>query len=238
MSQSDQINLLLRQMQAHPVAKSAAQRVYEDLRHRIIHLDLKPGTPLSRNDLAKEYAVSLTPIREAMQMLEQDGLLKIFPQSRTLVAQIDLQQLWEDHFLRIALETEAVRRLAEDPPKEILERTRALLELQRAIMYDPEKLTQFDDLDRTLHKTFFEGVNMIGVHELLVRRQGQLHRCQRLELPSDGKMEVIIAQHEAVLTAIENRDVQGAIASIRAHLSGTIQRITKLQDNHPEYFAG
>src|SRR3546814_18038529 len=61
----------------------ASQRIYDDLRSRIVSLELPPGTTRSRGALAKHYDVSLTPIREAMQRLEQDGLMRTFPQSKT-----------------------------------------------------------------------------------------------------------------------------------------------------------
>ena len=91
---------------------NTAARIYNDLRVRIINFDLKPDTPLSRKELSANYGVSQTPIREALQRLEQEGLVRIFPQSKTVVTRIDQSELREAHFLRVALETEVAQRIS------------------------------------------------------------------------------------------------------------------------------
>ncbi|SMC99914.1 GntR family transcriptional regulator [Primorskyibacter flagellatus] len=215
---------------------SAAQRVYANLRQRIVNLELKPDSTLSRNALAKHYNVSQTPIREAMQKLEQDGLVRIFPQSGTVVARIDVKQLHETQFLRVAVEIEVVRRLATDPDAPTLHRARVLLDMQEALRDRPEQVDMFSDLDKAFHRTLFAGVGMIGLHHYLEGRLGHLARCQRLELPKAGRMVGILGGHTAVLDAIEAGDADGAAQQMRNHLTGTILRISVLQEEFPDYF--
>ena len=69
---------------------SAAGRVYAKLRDSIISLDLPPDTVLSRATIAKEHDVSQSPVREAIQELEKEGLVVSYPQSKTLVTRIDV----------------------------------------------------------------------------------------------------------------------------------------------------
>ena len=94
---------------ALPVTGGTVQRVYDDLRRRIITLELPPDTTLSRADLTEAYEVSQTPIREAMQLLAQEGRCAS-TRRRTVGSCIDVQQIGEAHFLRVALETEVCRR--------------------------------------------------------------------------------------------------------------------------------
>ena len=91
----------------------ASALVYSEIRLRIVSLQLPPETTLSRAELAEQFNVSQSPVREAMQRLEQDGLVASYPQSRTVVTRIDPSQISEEHFLRVAVECEVVRRLAE-----------------------------------------------------------------------------------------------------------------------------
>ncbi|MGO8433620.1 GntR family transcriptional regulator, partial [Rhizobium johnstonii] len=74
-----------------------------------------PDTPLSRTELTETYEVSQTPTRDALQLLPQEGLVRIYPQSSTVVTRIDVLQIYEAHFLLVALETEVCRRPATDP---------------------------------------------------------------------------------------------------------------------------
>jgi DNA-binding GntR family transcriptional regulator len=56
--------------------KSAAERVYEELRPRIVRNELTPGTPLQLTDLAKELGVSTMPVRSALSALQAEGLVR------------------------------------------------------------------------------------------------------------------------------------------------------------------
>ncbi|SPF80047.1 GntR family transcriptional regulator [Pseudoprimorskyibacter insulae] len=219
-----------------PGHTSAAQRVYEDLRERIVTLELPPETTLSRSDLARTYGVSQTPIREAMQKLEQDGLIRIYPQSRTEVSRIDVKELREAHFLRVALECEVVRRLAVMEDRSALEQALAISEMQVALRNKPDQFRMFSDLDKAMHRVLFEAVGMRALYELLARKLGHLARCQRLELPRKGKVDTILDQHRAVMDALVARDPEAAVEAMRVHVSGTITRIEKLQHEFPDYF--
>lgn len=217
---------------------SAAQRVYEALRSEIVGFVHPPGAVLSRADLASRFAVSQTPVREALQMLEQDGLIRIFPQSRTLVTKIDVPRLKETHFLRVATEVEIVRQLAQQPATDVTRRARALLKMQAALAGDLDQADLFDQIDRQFHRTFFDAVGVGALQDMLARSLGHLARCQRLDLPSQGKMQTIIRDHSAILDAIEAGDVSEATAAMRRHLSGTISRVGDLQRAYPDYFDG
>src|SRR3546814_16243913 len=85
----------------------ASQRIYDDLRARIVSLELPPGTTLSRGALAKHYDVSLTPIREAMHRLWQDGLIRTSPQPKEVVPQQDVAAPEEAPVLSAAPQNEA-----------------------------------------------------------------------------------------------------------------------------------
>ena len=217
----------------------APDRVYADLRERIINFDLPPGATLGRGDLAAHYGVSQTPVREALQRLEQDGLIRIFPQSRTVVAPIDVRQLNETQFLRVAVETEVVRRLAVAPDRDaVLARAGNILQMQRVLAEAGEEMDMFAELDRSFHLVLFRAVGMASLHSMLVSRLGHLYRCQRLELPMDGKMQSIVNDHQDILDTLATGQPELAAAAMQRHFSRTINRIGKLRDVHPEYFTG
>ncbi len=216
--------------------RSAGDTVYEDLRSRILRLDLPPDTTLSRNDLARQYNVSLSPIREALQALEHDGLVHIRPQSGTVVTRIDQRQLRQTQFLRVAVETELVRRLAENPPVVAVNRAQAIVDMQATLAEDLDQMDLFSELDRSFHRTLFEAADIEDVYNMVARRLGHLSRCQRLELPWAGKMQSIVTAHREILAGITQKDPEAAAHAMRLHLTGTINRIEGLQDKHPEFF--
>ncbi|HVH02866.1 MAG TPA: GntR family transcriptional regulator [Amaricoccus sp.] len=222
---------------ALPVTGGTVQRVYDDLRRRIITLELPPDTTLSRADLTEAYEVSQTPIREAMQLLKQEGLLRIYPQSRTVVTRIDVPQIHEAHFLRVALETEVCRRLAIEGHPSVVTRARSIIRLQEAVADEPEQLAMFQELDEVFHQTLFAGIKRSGLHQLVRERSGHLERVRRLHLPEQGKIRSILAGHHAVVAAIAARDETAAVAAIRDHLSKTVAKLEELRQEFPHYFA-
>ena len=217
-------------------ASPTAWRVYEDLRARIINLALPPDETLSRSALAAEFSVSQTPIREALQLLDQDGLIRIFPQSRTVVARISVRELHQAQFLRVSLETEVMRRVADDPDPAALTRARSILRMMEALSAEPQEDPLFHDLDRDFHGVFFAALGLRALHRMLLRRLGHLARCQRLELPRKGKKDEIIAAHAEILQAVQAGNPDSAADAMRRHITGTITRIAALQDELPDYF--
>lgn len=215
---------------------TAVDGVYQDLRGRILRLELKPDAVLVRNELAEQYKVSLTPIREALQSLEQDGLVRILPQSGTLVTRIDPDALQQAHFLRLSTEVEVARRLATSPAPTRIKRAQAIVGMQSALIGDPDQMDMFSELDRNFHRTLFEGAGVEDVYAMVARRQGHMARCQRLELPGAGRMESIVSAHREVLEGIASGKPQKAADAMRRHLTGTITRVDAIKDAHPDFF--
>jgi len=230
---------LLQAMNVAPFAidrkRLAAQQIYEDLRDRILALDLKPGTGLSRPALCEFYRVSQTPIRDAILKLEQEGLVEIYPQSKTLVARIDVADAKETQFLRTAIELEVARTLALAPDKAGIAPAKQLLDQQRAALSRGD-FTAFIQADRAFHASLARAAGHAGLWDLIRTRSGHLDRLRQLHLPSPGKGQAIMSDHQAILAAIDRGDEEGARKAVRKHLSGTLQAIDQIVAKHPEYF--
>lgn len=217
-------------------AQSAAARTLDAVRQRIITLDLPPDTVLSRIDLARQYDVSQTPLREALQRLEAEGLVDIFPQSRTVVTRIDTAKMHEAHFLRIAVETEVLRRLAVDCGAVALARLNTIVTLQEAVADNAAELPTFQELDEAFHQTLMAAAGQPGLHALLRARSGHLNRVRRLDLPNVGKIRRILQGHRDIVAALAAHDPDAAQAAIRDHLSQTVSRVDDLRRQYPQYF--
>jgi DNA-binding GntR family transcriptional regulator len=210
--------------------------LYSDLRERIINLELPPGTILSRDELAKHYGVSQTPVRDALIRLADNDLVAIHPQSKTLVAKIDTQKLESIHFLRVSVEVEVAQTLAKNPDADALRQAHSILKLQSALIEADPDMGMFSDLDRQFHQSLFSAAGVEDLFDILTTKLGNLYRCQRLELPRSGKMQDIVSAHSAILEGITDGNPDRAADAVRKHLSGTISRISAIQKDHPEYF--
>src|SRR5579864_8837001 len=99
---------------------SKAERVYAHVRRKIRELALPPGAPLRKEEIALELAVSRAPVSEAIARLAEEGLVEVFPQHGSFVAPIRAADVRESLFIRTALETEAMRRLAPAATPELI----------------------------------------------------------------------------------------------------------------------
>src|SRR5689334_6061561 len=136
---------------------SKAERVYALLRRRIRELTLPPGAPLRKEELALELGVSRAPVSEAITRLAEEGLIDVFPQHGSFVARIRPADVRESLFIRIALEVEAMRRIAPMAPGPVLEALDENLALQTRALKSGN-LEEFYDLDEALHATIFAAI--------------------------------------------------------------------------------
>ena len=216
-------------------ALPVAPQIAADLRSQILSLGLKPNTVLSRPDLQAVYKVSLTPIRDALIQLMEEGLVRIYPQARTYVAPISLVRAHQGHFLRSAIEFELVRRLAEERDAALVDTLSAIVEKQKAVM-SHTAFEQFDRFDRKFHWTMFSAGRMDPLWDTVRRNSGDIDRLRRLTLPRPGKMERIIEGHVAVIASIASGDPEGAYQAMRAHLSETLSLADQVRSANPDYF--
>lgn len=215
---------------------SASVTLHDSLRERILNLDLAPGQYISRSEIATEYQVSLTPVRDALIKLEEEGLIRIFPQSKTEVSKIDLAHAQETHFLRLSLELEVVRRLAQQGAAAPIQAARSNLAQQIAAR-EAGDLASFVRLDRAFHYALYEAVGVESLFSVIDARSGHIDRLRKLNLPDPGKTQSIVDCHTRILDAIAAGDVEAACAVLREHLSGTLAMADQIRERNPDFFA-
>ena len=215
-----------------------AQQVYADLRRRIVSLDLPPDRPLSRVELSQHYQISQTPLREALQKLGEEGLVATYPQSRTEVSRIDVAQIFEAQFLRKAVESDIVARLAADPRKAGLAAAEESHERLAHSWERDQSFEKFAEIDRQFHRDLYAAAGVTSLVEMVEKRCGQLDRIRRLHLQwfNDRKPEKVVQDHRLILDAILGSDIEGARQAMREHLADTIGRLEVLRANFPDYF--
>ncbi|MDP1533353.1 MAG: GntR family transcriptional regulator [Rubrivivax sp.] len=213
-----------------------APQIHQALRERIVSLEWLPRYQLARAEIADEFGVSQTPVREALLRLEADGLIVVWPQSRTVVAPIDVEKVREVTFLRRALELEVALTVAAQQPQADLGPAQAIVDEQRILAPDDAGLRRFLALDRDFHRRLFELAGQATLHGLLVERSADLDRVRRLHLPLRGKRLEILADHQAILGAIGASDAPAVVAAMRGHLTGTAAHLDALVAAHPDYF--
>lgn len=215
-------------------SRHAAPQVLDRLRERIVALDLPPGMVLSRAEIAASFGVSQTPVRDALMRLEEEGLVDVFPQHKTVVSRIDLAAARQAHFLRRAIELEVARTLSSERDAMLVRRLRATIARQRTALAGGD-FPEFVAGDQAFHRQMYEAAGVPGLWEEVRRRSGHIDRLRRLHLPADGKGQAIARDHSRIVDAIANGDAAAAQKRVREHLSGTLAHVDAIRARHPDY---
>ena len=194
-----------------PVQKDAYTLILEAIDTGIY----RPGDRLVESELADRFGVSRTPIREALQRLETQSLLTRDGRS-LIVASLDHNQLSELYVVRAELEGLAARLAARHATDEEARVLRDMVEADQALLGNPKGLAR---ANRRFHKQ----IHLASHNRYLVQQLDLVHRSMALmattSLAAEGRGEVALAEHAAIVTAIENRDEMGAYHALKDHIS-------------------
>ncbi len=215
--------------------RSRAEDIYDQLRSLIVSLELKPGEVLVEKELCARFSVSRTPVREAMLRLAEHGLVIIAPQHATYVAGIDAKAVRQAHFLRSNLEIPVIRKLCGerhlslDAARDVL--IRQQLAMQRA------DYVEFFPLDDQFHHALFTLADMGELWMVIHAKKAHLDRMRFLQSPAEGKIALLVKEHEAILDAIAAGDAERAEKTLRTHIAGSVLYMEELLLVSPELFS-
>jgi GntR family transcriptional regulator, rspAB operon transcriptional repressor len=214
---------------------SLGQRVYQTLRHAILSLAYRPGEILRKPEICDALGVSRSPVADAVARLQGEGLVDVVPQAGTFVARFSMQEIREGAFLREAIEVAAIERVAGRITDEQLQLLRRNLTVQAALVGDGDT-PGFYSMDAAMHELLlsFTGFPKLAV----VAETAWLHvnRARQLILPVPGRIQATLAEHQAILAALEARDPVAARAAVQAHLRQLLTYLEPLERDRPELF--
>jgi DNA-binding GntR family transcriptional regulator len=210
--------------------------VYKDLRSKILSLALKPGTPLSFTILKPQYNVSISPIRDALKHLENDGLVEIRPQSGTTVSLIDMKAVRDERFRRLYLELGAVEKCFDKgvSTQLITKWENSIKQQEQA--FDVRDTSLFLDLDNAMHRSLFEESGHEKVYDSMLTSSGNYHRIRMVSYLFDDIFSNAIEQHKEILNSLKSGSLDDVLSLERKHISKIDLETSGYQRVYPQYF--
>ncbi|MDO5658999.1 MAG: GntR family transcriptional regulator [Paracoccus sp. (in: a-proteobacteria)] len=185
----------------------------------------KPGDRLVESELAERFGVSRTPVREALQRLETQAMLKRDGRS-LIVATLDHNQLAELYTVRGELEALAARLAARHATPEEIRVLQAMIDEDRKVSGDVEALARSN-------RRFHRQLHLASHNRYLVQQLDMVHRnmalMARTSLAAEGRGPVALDEHQAIVDAIAAGDGAGASSALRAHISKAFE--TRLKED-------
>ncbi len=196
------------------IKKLSSHDVYLALREKIIHGDILPGESVKEIELANEFGISRTPIREALKKLESRGLLSYEKNKGMIVPVLGNQAIAELFVIREMLEGTAAFLAAKYATDE------EICILKDMITDDATRLDNPAMLAKT-NKLFHHTINQIAHNSYLIEFYSLLDESMSLlgktTLIDPQRVEKTLAQHQSIVDAIEKRDSELAKTRAKDH---------------------
>jgi DNA-binding GntR family transcriptional regulator len=204
--------------------------VAEELRERIYAGDYPLGTKLRQEQLADDLQISRTPLREALRVLESEGLLHSEPGRGVRVVPADINKVFAAYQLREVIDGLAARLAAESPDAAARAALSERLVAQRAAL-DPWVPAEYTRENVSFHLALIElsGNDYLAAEAPIVRMTSQVFTPVEIVEPQHAKLAV--SQHEQIVEAITAGDGAAAEDLARAHIRSTMARIASRQSN-------
>jgi GntR family transcriptional regulator, rspAB operon transcriptional repressor len=213
----------------------AAEQVYRLLREAIITCRIRPNEAISENRICGMFGVSRSPVRIAVTRLAEDGLIDIFPQRGTFVAPIKLRDVHESQFARTALEIALVREAALRWTVDHRTQIHSNIDAQRRHAASGATWEFYLDNER-FHRLIAEAADLAGVWKTVQSVKMLWDRIGHIANRVPGHMDDIIAEHLAIVDALDRNDAEAAAAAMKAHLRSVYNAIARLRPLHADYF--
>lgn len=206
---------------------TAQQYVLAEVRSAITGGQLRPGAPIRQDALAARLEVSRVPLREALKILEGEGLVEHKVHRGYFVTELSLDDLREVYRIRELLEAEAVRQAAARTDAWLLETLeRAQCEVERAGVTGD--VTAMAAANRRFHFALFEASGMPRLVRLIGTLWDSTDAYRSLYYAEPPNRERVVQEHRAVLDALRAGDTDDALRRLDRHRAHAVARLERV----------
>ena len=219
--------------------KSLNQQTYDRCKKDIMTFALKPGEPVSAAKLAERYNVSRTPAREALVRLQSEGMVDIFPQSKSMISKINVARARQEWFIRKTLEIAMIDDFFKNiTPADIKEMRKFAEKCQRIGEQPRNHETSYEYLtnDNKFHAVTYRVAGEDLAAETINSTMAHYSRIRLLVDLDNQYKDRTVADHEELIRLIEAGDKNGYRAVLTRHLDRVIGDIEQMTIQAPQLF--
>ena len=208
-------------------ANSLAHQAYTALRKDILTCELDPGSTIAQSQLVKRYDFGLTPVREALKRLEQEGYVQSIPRFGYLITPITLKDVEDLYDLRLILEQSAVRmaiqRASAEQLAQIQQKATFTYKFKNRLSY-----LQFLEHNISFHVSIALASGNRKLAEMLANVLNEMTRIFNLGLDLRDSAEEMRNEHIVLAAALVQRDIQSAEQIVQDQIVLSRQRVVEM----------
>lgn len=207
-----------------------ADKVYQGLQQDILELKLAPGTPLSEVELGKRYKASRTPVREAIQRLGNEGLVRVVHRRGAFVAEVSLRDVVDLFQMREALECFAARLASRSSQRAaLLERVAEEMERDAADLVAEGRFDEYFAIIARMDEALVELAGNRRLRSALTDVWQQIQRVRRLASNDAGRLRLSVDEHRTILAAVLDGDEDAAFRAVASHVQYSLEHVLSSQ---------
>jgi DNA-binding GntR family transcriptional regulator len=211
------------------VSNLKSHAIYRALRERILSNDIRPGTRLVMRDVANQYRASDIPVREALRMLERDGLVETAPYRGARVTTLTAKEVKETYFIRSHLESIATGLAAERITDAELTELDSLMAAMREAV-DAQDGPTFSDLNQEFHRRIVASCGNDMLRELTMDIWQRHSGFQRVFRMVPERLAISQHEHEGIMDAVRDHDAERAASLALLHKLSVRDSVSTLVD--------
>lgn len=200
------------------MSESTADKLAEALAESIFSGDFEPGSRLDEQQLAQRFAVSRTPVREALRLLATSGLIEIRPRRGAFVTEVSPSELEELFVAMGELEATCARLAALSMATTERRRLEALHDRMRELARGDDAAA-FAEANHAFHTMIYAGAHNVVLADMTAALRKRLAPFRRAQFYLEGRPPRSHAEHDAVVRAIVDGDAGGAHAAMLHHVT-------------------
>lgn len=207
-----------------PTQHTTQESVAKRLRQLIVSRELRPGERIVQSELAEQFGVSRTPIREALHKLASDGLITLSPHKGASVADFSISELEGIYSIRIALEGYGAFLAAQQITGADLDRLAALLGRMQEVFQEGDRWRLLE-VNREFYALLYAIAKQPRLYDLIMKHLDMADLYRRMAFTIDTFYRHTIADHEELLAVLRTRDPEAAERLTRLGLEDTLSSL-------------
>ncbi len=219
--------------------KSLNQQTYDRCRKDIMTFALKPGEPVSAAKLAERYHVSRTPAREALVLLSTEGLVDIFPQSKSVISKINISRVRQEWFIRKTLEIGMIDAFFKNVSAADIEQMKAYAKRCEEIGMQPRNHeTSYEYLvsDNKFHAVTYHVAGEMLAAELIESTMAHYSRVRLLVDLDNAYKDRTVSDHSNLIRLIEAGNKEEYRKVLTTHLGRVLGDLERKSQELPDLF--
>jgi len=206
---------------------SHQQRAYGYILNKILLMEYRPGEYITDSNISCKLGISRTPVREAFQLLENEGLLQSEPRRGWRIYSLTIKDIEDIFDLKCEIEGFMASKAALDQDGEHRQALLNLIDQMRTASANND-IETWMKIDSALHHLFYVMARNDRAERIIKNLNNQWHRLRKGYINMQGSLENATREHENIVFAVINGDSDSADKAMHAHLNSVRNGLVKV----------